>query len=486
MNLSDNLKRIRKENNLSQEQLADKLGVSRQSVSKWESGVAYPEMDKVLQLCKMFNLNIDELLNQDLKEVNENKQKKNNINKLIDDILDYITKTIDLFISMKFKDKVKCIFEQIIIIGVIVTILIIFGLILDEITSSILRFLPDELFYVLNGIIIDGLYVAFCLVVLICLVLHIFKIRYLDYYIIVKEKNEEKDSNEEILVEDKKSKRKFFSKPETERIIIREPKHSGYKFISTLVKFILFILKFFAVLIAFCFCVSFVIFVILLTLSFLFVKIGLLFLGVLFILISCIVVNYVILNILYTFIINKKRNTRLLVLSFLVSLIMVGVGSGLSLIGIRDFKIIDSMDNSRYFSVEEILKMEDNMYFNYILDENYIESDINDIKLVLTYSDLMQHDIYKDSDGRVQIWFGANDTEIFKIINNYIDDINNKRFVDYSNYEVKLYASKENIKKLKDNRDKNRQEEFEYYNELDELRKENNDLRKKLNDLENN
>ena len=63
MNLSDNLKRIRKENNLSQEQLADKLGVSRQSVSKWESSAAYPEMDKVLQLCKMFNLNIDELLN---------------------------------------------------------------------------------------------------------------------------------------------------------------------------------------------------------------------------------------------------------------------------------------------------------------------------------------------------------------------------------------------------------------------------------------
>ena len=74
MNLSDNLKRIRKENNLSQEQLADKLGVSRQSVSKWESGQAYPEMDKVLQLCQLFNLNIDELLNQNIKDVNNKKQ----------------------------------------------------------------------------------------------------------------------------------------------------------------------------------------------------------------------------------------------------------------------------------------------------------------------------------------------------------------------------------------------------------------------------
>ena len=39
---SENLKKIRKENNLSQEQLADELGVSRQAISKWESGTSYP------------------------------------------------------------------------------------------------------------------------------------------------------------------------------------------------------------------------------------------------------------------------------------------------------------------------------------------------------------------------------------------------------------------------------------------------------------
>ena len=56
MNLSENLKKIRKQHNLSQEQLAEKLGVSRQSVSKWESNQAYPEMDKMLQICQIFNL----------------------------------------------------------------------------------------------------------------------------------------------------------------------------------------------------------------------------------------------------------------------------------------------------------------------------------------------------------------------------------------------------------------------------------------------
>ena len=48
MNIAENIKRLRKQHNLSQEQLAEKLNVSRQSVSKWESGLAYPEMDKVL------------------------------------------------------------------------------------------------------------------------------------------------------------------------------------------------------------------------------------------------------------------------------------------------------------------------------------------------------------------------------------------------------------------------------------------------------
>ena len=82
MKLSDNLKTIRKDNNLSQEQLAEKLGVSRQAVSKWESDQSYPEMDKVLLICKLFNYKIDELMNENVKEVEETKQSKNNINKI--------------------------------------------------------------------------------------------------------------------------------------------------------------------------------------------------------------------------------------------------------------------------------------------------------------------------------------------------------------------------------------------------------------------
>lgn len=62
MEFHENLIQLRKGANLSQEQLADKLGVTRQAVSKWESGLTKPEADKVLLLCDIFNITADQLL----------------------------------------------------------------------------------------------------------------------------------------------------------------------------------------------------------------------------------------------------------------------------------------------------------------------------------------------------------------------------------------------------------------------------------------
>ena len=73
---SENIKKIRKENHLSQEQLAEELGVSRQSISKWESGAAYPEMDKIIYICKKYNVNIDDLLHYQNKTGDNNFKKK--------------------------------------------------------------------------------------------------------------------------------------------------------------------------------------------------------------------------------------------------------------------------------------------------------------------------------------------------------------------------------------------------------------------------
>lgn len=66
MKFGDNLKSLRKLKKISQEQLAEKVGVSRQSVSKWETGEAYPEMSNILALCSIFHCNINDLVNEQL------------------------------------------------------------------------------------------------------------------------------------------------------------------------------------------------------------------------------------------------------------------------------------------------------------------------------------------------------------------------------------------------------------------------------------
>ncbi len=62
MTLGDKLSKLRKENNYTQEQLADILKVSRQAISKWESNTTYPETDKLIRMSELFDCSLDYLL----------------------------------------------------------------------------------------------------------------------------------------------------------------------------------------------------------------------------------------------------------------------------------------------------------------------------------------------------------------------------------------------------------------------------------------
>lgn len=59
--LSENIYTLLRQSSLSQEQLAEKLGVSRQTVSKWEGGLSVPELEKLCALCECFGVSLDEL-----------------------------------------------------------------------------------------------------------------------------------------------------------------------------------------------------------------------------------------------------------------------------------------------------------------------------------------------------------------------------------------------------------------------------------------
>lgn len=69
MQIGNKILELRKQNNLSQEQLADKMDVARQTISKWELGETSPDLEQSRQLSQIFNVSLDDLTNNDIKNV---------------------------------------------------------------------------------------------------------------------------------------------------------------------------------------------------------------------------------------------------------------------------------------------------------------------------------------------------------------------------------------------------------------------------------
>ena len=69
MEIGNKILELRKKNNITQEELAEKVGVSRQTISKWELGETAPDLKQSKELSKIFNVSLDELVDNDLKEI---------------------------------------------------------------------------------------------------------------------------------------------------------------------------------------------------------------------------------------------------------------------------------------------------------------------------------------------------------------------------------------------------------------------------------
>ena len=83
MDLGKKIMTMRNEKNLSQEQLAEKLNITRQTISNWENGKFYPDIDSLVNLSKFFNVSLDVLLSYD------------------DKVLDYLKDSTDIVKSNK-------------------------------------------------------------------------------------------------------------------------------------------------------------------------------------------------------------------------------------------------------------------------------------------------------------------------------------------------------------------------------------------------
>lgn len=76
MAFSENVQYYRKKLGYTQEELGEELLISRQSISKWEQGLAYPEMDKLLIMCELFDCDLDSLVRKEMKDIYDIQDKK--------------------------------------------------------------------------------------------------------------------------------------------------------------------------------------------------------------------------------------------------------------------------------------------------------------------------------------------------------------------------------------------------------------------------
>ncbi len=127
MTFKDNLRTIRKYLHFSQEKLANKIGVSRQSVSKWETGEAYPSMSNILAICEISHCKITDLIDINSEELTQfgfNTKEKKSISQL----------------EKKDQKKLRNISKIIYILMKIARILSLLGFVLVGVVVFVLRF----------------------------------------------------------------------------------------------------------------------------------------------------------------------------------------------------------------------------------------------------------------------------------------------------------------------------------------------------------
>lgn len=476
MKFGDKLIQLRKKNGLSQEELAAKLNVSRQSVSKWESNNTYPETDKIVQICNIFDCTMDDLINENIKDITMiERGSKSQLNINIDSLLDFVTKTINMFCNMKFFSVIKCLIEQ----SIIVCILAVIGVLVIGVLTSVIRgvfsFLPWEVLSVIESIIESILELAWIIIAVI-VVVHIFKIRYLNYYeeIISKEINDDEENNNDdnsdknnVVEEDNKKtlkikKEKIKLEKKEPRIVIRDKE--PFLFLNVLAKMILWFIKSIAVMIGLFFAFVLLLGVIGLVLSISLSLYSNIFIGLDFAIVGVIIAVILVLALLFHFILESKVKVKLAIILFFTSIVVTGVGIGISLVSLKNIEIVDDLKDTLEASIqEEKVSYIDNMIivdeyprtYEYIIDNN-IKSD--EIIIQNEYDPkFYELSYYEEHSYGMKLYnfylsTRFNIKDLFDIV---INDLKDNKLRDYNLYgesaDIKIMANKDTVDKLLDN-----------------------------------
>ena len=446
MSFNEKLQKLRKQNGLSQEGLADLLDVTRQSVSKWESGTTYPEMDKLLSMCKIFKCSLEDLTNDDITDIKIEDKKKSNIYTFIDSILEFMKETYNLLKSMNKQEIENCIVTM----GITCIILLLFRVpvihinnIFHQLIISTSNHFWKACCYIIN-LILNCSYWSLFLVIFI----YIFKTNYLNNEKYKNRRVKEMPIQEEKTVQEKQ-----------EEVLVREPIVVTKKVtnrIDTLFrileKSVMFFLKAFV-----CFMILPILFLLFILCASLFIAVYLIFKGVFYISILigipfAILLILTILEILMCFIVNRRTSEKRLTITFLTSIIGLGSAFGLFLLDLSSIHFIDTAPEIEQNIVQLDFEMTDDLYFLYSQMAEYKIDDTlgSTVKVEAEYyEDYAEVFLNENSSSPYY-----NKSSTFQLIPIMIQDLSKRKLYNYSKLEevqIRIYTSEENIEILKQN-----------------------------------
>ncbi len=476
MKFSEKLVQLRKQNKLSQEQLADMLDVSRQAVSKWESGTTYPEMDKLLTMCKLFKCSLDELTNDEITTMNFGEKKKSNF---IIDTLDMIAKTFEMFKTMKAKQAISCVLSMLLLYFILLLLVIPINKIIDLGNEVIYFFGPARSFFsVVWTFLIKGAY----LVVAVVIFIYIFKVRYLDRFEYVpkpiKANDKKEDTGEEVSIKDVSLEER--KEPQPQVIYYRENKPNNFfKVFSTLA--IIFI-KALIILILIPFILGFLALFAVLIVGIILMFKGVIYVGIFLGIIFGIILDYIILELGYDFLFNHKIALKRIFIMFIAGLAGFGIAIGTSIYEISTTKYIEKAPVSASDTTTHTVKMTDGLLFStygsYLYDDKILyevdDTLTDEVQIIIHHNaEFTSNDVvlngsqYKELDHYTIRSWETSSNSVQKIWTDFIiDDLRHHQIHDYDCLyweDITIKTSQANINKLKDNLKKYYDKEEERY-----------------------
>lgn len=496
MKFSEKLQKLRKENKLSQEQLADQLEVTRQAVSKWESGLTYPEMDKLLAICKLFQCSLDELTNDDIKELKKEEKSKLTLRGIIDEAISIILDTIYILEKKKWYERIKY------YLGIL---LLIFFFFLMRIPVEHLHYLGENFLFSFGPKIGNFLSSLWNFILHISYVIFSVFCFYYIYKILFVEREKEKlsrgglplesESKEEKIIENesfqeskgKKSSSPVEESPQTTKRFLPNALRKEISFpkkTSLLVRMIRFLLLSFVraciVLIALPFLFSFFLIVVAFVIDVYFVTQRILYVGTFLLLVGLLLAVYLVLEILYNTLTSHQNASRRIGLLLLVSLTILSIGTAVTGIEFSRLNFYDDLPEKVASKYEKkIMTYEVPMAFDFFLQvQGYAESidylptpeyqdkiiieaeGYSDFSLIHFYYDEKNHMFYISKETK----FDITNPKAKELV---LDGFRHREIYDYG----KLTYMKVRIRTSQENIDQIQKYEKDFYHDL-QLREE--------------